>query len=191
MVYLYHYIPNSLTLLRMVSAPFLWHAILAHETVWALLLVTFAILSDVGDGYVARRLFVTSRAGTFLDPLADKMVVLAGFFALWQLHLVPLWVVLVIVVRDLFVTWLRTFLLHRGMPLRTSWMAKSKTALQFISLYALIIGAGMREGLHGESALLGFLYYLSVAVAVATAVSTVSYWYRLCAVICRVGRARE
>ncbi|MEI7580388.1 MAG: CDP-alcohol phosphatidyltransferase family protein [bacterium] len=191
MVYLYHYIPNSLTLLRMISAPFLWHAILMHETVWALVLVTFAIVSDVGDGYAARRLFVTSRAGTFLDPLADKVVVLAGFIALWQLHIVPLWVVLVIIVRDLFVTWLRTFLLRRGMPLRTSWMAKSKTALQFVSLYALIIGSGMREGLHAESGVMGCLYYLSVGVALATALSTMSYWYRLCAVLFRAGPGRE
>ncbi len=180
MVYLYKYIPNSLTLLRMISAPFLWVAINTHAFIYSMFLITFAIVSDFGDGYTARRFLVSSRMGSFLDPLADKLVILVAFIALWQQQRVSLWVVLVIALRDLGVTWLRTFFLRRGIVLRTSWFAKSKTAVQFVALYLFVIGMAYQQsfGVSGSLAQV-FFYRLGVGVAVITVASSLSYWYRL------------
>ncbi|MDQ5940698.1 MAG: hypothetical protein QG632_424, partial [Candidatus Dependentiae bacterium] len=89
MMLLYKYIPNILTVLRIVSAPFLWYAISTHAVGLALILITFAIVSDFGDGYIARRFFLSSRAGSFLDPLADKIVIICAFIALWQQQMMP------------------------------------------------------------------------------------------------------
>ena len=172
MVYLYQYIPNFLTFLRMVSAPFLWHAILSRNTLSALALLTFAVLSDFGDGYMARRLFITSRSGSFLDPLADKFVVLAAFYALWQLHIVPLWVVGIIAVRDVLVTWLRTFLLRRKISLRTTFLAKIKTAMQFAVLYVCVACLGMHQLPEN------LLYGVSLFIALITVLSALPYAYR-------------
>ena len=138
---LYRYIPNTLTLLRMASAPFLFCALQSHNMIAALVLVSFAIVSDMSDGYVARRLVVSSKSGSFLDPLADKAFIITAFAALCMQKIVPWWVLWVIIGRDMSVTWLRIFLLRRGVSLRTSWFAKSKTAFQFTALYVFIICA--------------------------------------------------
>ncbi len=167
MVYFYKHIPNTLTVLRILSAPFLWYAISTHAVGLALILITFAIVSDFGDGYIARRFFLSSRAGSFLDPLADKIVILCAFVALWQQQMMPWWVVFLVVWRDVAVTFLRTFMVRRGLVLKTSWFAKSKTVFQFFALYLFVLGAG-RYG--------SFFYWLSVATAAITVASSVSYW---------------
>jgi CDP-diacylglycerol--glycerol-3-phosphate 3-phosphatidyltransferase len=170
MTYLYKYIPNTLTILRIASAPFLWYAITVNATAAAVGLITFAIVSDFGDGYVARRFFVSSRAGSFLDPLADKIVIICAFIGLWQQQMMPLWVVFAVVWRDIAVTFLRMFLLNRGVSLRTSWFAKSKTAFQFCALYLFVLGLGH----HGS-----FFYWLSIVTAMITLLSSLSYWVSL------------
>ncbi|MDQ5890143.1 MAG: CDP-diacylglycerol---glycerol-3-phosphate 3-phosphatidyltransferase [Candidatus Dependentiae bacterium] len=170
MAHFYKHIPNILTLLRIASAPFLWYAMITHSVATALLLISFAIVSDFGDGYLARRFFLSSRAGSFLDPLADKVVIIAAFIALWQQHRMPLWVVMVVAGRDVAVTALRTYLANRGVSLKTSWFAKSKTAFQFCALYIFVLGAGSQGPI---------FYWLSVATAFITVASSASYWYRV------------
>jgi CDP-diacylglycerol--glycerol-3-phosphate 3-phosphatidyltransferase len=174
MIYFYRYLPNTLTLLRMVSAPFLCYAILLHEPLAAFMLITFAILSDMGDGYMARRLFVSSRAGSFLDPLADKAVIIAAFVALCQLRVMPWWVLMVVVWRDMLVTFLRIFLLRYGVTLKTSWFAKSKTAFQFIGLY-LFVGGLAYPQLATDRTWQQFFYSLSLLTAFLTVASAVGY----------------
>jgi len=161
------HIPNILTLLRILSAPFLWYAITVQAQSLALFLISFAIVSDFGDGYIARRFFLFSRAGSFLDPLADKMVILAAFIALWQQHMMPWWVLFVVLFRDVAVTLLRIFMVKRGVSLKTSWLAKGKTAFQFFALYVFVLGLG------GQSQ---FFYWLSLVTAALTVASSVSYW---------------
>ncbi len=169
------YIPNVLTVSRMLSAPFIWYAIVAQWTMVALILVTCAIVSDMGDGYIARRLFVSSRSGSFLDPLADKVFIIAAFCGLYSLHIVPWWVVMVVVLRDVLVTWLRIFLLRRGLALKTSWFAKSKTAFQFVALY-FFISANAYAVAYGAGWLPPSFYSLSVIIALLTVLSSVGYW---------------
>jgi len=138
MSFMYKYIPNSLTILRIIAAPFLWYCIMLHAAVPALLLLSLAALSDFGDGYLARRMNVTTRSGCFLDPLADKCVVLAAFGAFWLQDVIASWVLWTIVARDIAVTLVRLSMAKRGVFLKTSFLAKSKTAIQFLALYALI-----------------------------------------------------
>lgn len=167
MISLYKYVPNTLTVLRILSAPFLWYAITTEAKWFALFLISFAIASDFGDGYFARKFFLFSRAGSFLDPLADKIVIIAALTALWQHHVIPWWVVCVVVWRDIAVTLLRIFMVNRGMVLKTSWFAKTKTAFQFFALYLFVLG------MEHQSV---FFYWLSVATAVLTVASSASYW---------------
>jgi len=181
MVYrrIYKHIPNALTLLRILSGPLLWHVIMVRQQAAAFFLITFAILSDFGDGYLARRLFITSRAGCFLDPLADKVVIWCSFAALCAQQTMPWWVLAVIVARDVCITWLRSFMVARGLTLRTTFFAKAKTAVQFASLYIFIL-------LQGKAA--GAVYGLSLMVALLTVLSAASYLRVLLRFATRRGR---
>ena len=129
------YVPNALSISRIVLAP-VFLALLMLETFWgmffALAVFIVAAVSDWLDGQVARRYAVASRLGMFLDPLADKILVLGAFVALaWIVPtVVPWWAVVVIALRDVIVTTLRTIAEARDRPLRTIPMAKLKTGLQ-------------------------------------------------------------
>lgn len=182
-----HYVPNFLSFLRIIIAPALWYAIVYHQIASALLLLSVAALSDFGDGYFARRFKVVSATGTFLDPLADKVVVLAGFCAFWQLHLVAWWVVVVIAGRDVLVTVLRTLFLRAGTSMKTAWLAKIKTGLQFCALYLLILGSGIYHGVLLGS-LIGIterlsarylLWWIGVLTAAVSALSGLQYAVRV------------
>lgn len=158
----------------MASAPFLYSAIVLQQSLVAALLITFAIISDMGDGYMARRLFVSSRAGSFLDPLADKAVIIAAFIALCQLRVMPWWVLMVVVWRDMLITGLRMYLLRHGVTLKTSWFAKSKTAFQFVALY-LFVGALAYPNVATETIVQQFFYGLSLITAFLTVISAAGY----------------
>ena len=93
-------VPNSLTALRLCAAPFTALFIL-HNQDWAALGVfAFAGLSDALDGYLARKLGSASRFGVYLDPAADKLLMLASFVTLTMMGAVPLWLTAVVILRD-------------------------------------------------------------------------------------------
>lgn len=140
------FIPNAITIFRIVVTP-LVIVCLFRETMWAhsLAFVLFILgaLSDFADGYVARALKMKSRLGRFLDPIADKVLVLGTFFALAWLYpqQVPWWAVGIIALRDVLVTALRMIAESGGRSLRTMRTAKLKTALQlvFLGLFLLLL----------------------------------------------------
>ena len=98
-----------------------------------------AAVSDWYDGWYARRHGITSRFGTFFDPLADKIFIGAAFFAFSALGVVELWMVCVIVARDVVTTIMRLVADKRGQPLVTSRLAKWKTALQLVFLWYVVV----------------------------------------------------
>jgi cardiolipin synthase len=146
---------NVLTMSRIVLVAPLLYA-MGRNTVqgYALALALFAVASvtDFLDGRLARRYGQKTALGEFLDPLADKVLVIGVFvlFALLRNISVPLWVVGVVIFRDLFVTAMRVAAMRRGKPMRTERVGKIKTAVQMFSiivvLLLLLTGAVLRAG---------------------------------------------
>jgi len=138
------HVPNALTIIRMVVTPILLLLLFVDTLAaqaWALGLFVFASVSDWADGKLARHFGVGSRLGQFLDPIADKVLVLGTFTAL--IFVLPAdvawWLVAVIALRDLAVTILRIHLKRGGRVLTTSRHAKWKTAAQLTFLIAVLI----------------------------------------------------
>lgn len=138
------HVPNALTIIRMVVTPILLLLLFADSLAahaWALGLFVFASLSDWADGLVARRFGVGSRLGQFLDPVADKVLVLGTFAAL--IFILPddvaWWLVAIIAFRDLAVTVYRVQLKRSGRVLTTSRNAKWKTAAQLTFLISVLV----------------------------------------------------
>ncbi len=95
-------LPNVLSALRLVGVPvFLW-LLFNHQDVWAFVVLTASGISDYLDGKIARRFGLVSRLGQLLDPLADRLYVLSTLIALTLREVIPLWLLVVLVVRDLF-----------------------------------------------------------------------------------------
>lgn len=138
------YVPNALTIGRIVVTPIML-VLLFSETLFgiagALVLFILAAVSDYLDGKIARDYKVRSRFGQFLDPLADKVLVLGTFvvFAVLIPAIVPWWGVAIIALRDAVVTGLRSWAESTGRSLRTLPIAKAKTAVQITFLIAMLI----------------------------------------------------
>lgn len=138
------FVPNAITITRILVTPVLLVLLLSDTLlgqVWALGLFIFAAISDYLDGKLARSLQVGSRLGQFLDPFADKILVLGTFVALIVLipEVVPWWGVVLIALRDVGVTGLRTWAESHGRSLRTLPSARYKTAVQLVFLIAVLV----------------------------------------------------
>jgi len=135
-------LPNKLTVSRIILAP-VFLIVLLIEDVWArvlaLAIFIIAALTDLYDGYLARKTGVVTGFGKFMDPLADKILTSSAFVAFVALGYARVWMVLPIVIRELFITGLRSVAAYRGIMIRPSFMAKVKTFLQMVVI-VLILG---------------------------------------------------
>lgn len=134
--------PNQLTLLRILLTPVFLAFLFSQDPILrqvSLVVFILALLTDWYDGWVARRWGYVTRWGTFLDPLADKIVTSAALIAFVILDLAPAWAVWLIVLRDIAITLLRSYSEWKGKPFDTSRLAKTKTFLQFVVIYYILI----------------------------------------------------
>ncbi len=108
--------------------------------VWAAIVYGMAALTDLLDGYLARRLNVVSVLGKFLDPLADKLLVMASLIWMVPMGRIPPWAVVLLLAREISITGLRSIASSEGVVIAAGDGGKSKTALQMIGILCLIIG---------------------------------------------------
>jgi CDP-diacylglycerol--glycerol-3-phosphate 3-phosphatidyltransferase len=102
------------------------------------LIFTLASLTDWYDGWHARKYGQISRVGIFIDPLADKFLTSMAFIGFYILNIMPLWMVLIIVIRDMVITLLRSIKESKGITIKTSYSAKVKTFIQMFYIYLIV-----------------------------------------------------
>jgi cardiolipin synthase len=157
---------NQITIARIVLIPVFVIGLLQRAVVWPLLIFLFSAATDVLDGFIARRRGERTVLGSFLDPVADKLLLVSSFLTLAHLGLVPMWVFVVVFSRDflILVGWNIIYILTQNARLTPRWPGKSTTFLQMLSVILLLVLPG--------SASAHAVVWLMVA---ATAVSTVDY----------------
>lgn len=135
-------VPNLLTYARIAAIPFIL-SLIAHDSpkncVWAALLYSIAAVTDVLDGFLARISNQVSMIGKFLDPLADKLYALLLMVALIPMGRMPVWVVGVVLTRELAVTGLRAIAAGEGLIIDASDSAKMKTSFQIVGNVGLLV----------------------------------------------------
>ncbi|RPH92063.1 MAG: CDP-diacylglycerol--glycerol-3-phosphate 3-phosphatidyltransferase [Calditrichaeota bacterium] len=136
------HIPNILTVFRMVITPVFIFAFLQHGITWKLItlfIFVFSTITDKVDGHLARKYGWETSLGKFLDPLADKVLITSAFVCLIFFNYIDVWMVAVIVVRDVVVTWLRSYGLKVGRPVHTMEIARWKTGVQTVAIYIALV----------------------------------------------------
>jgi CDP-diacylglycerol--glycerol-3-phosphate 3-phosphatidyltransferase len=132
-------LPNQLTILRIILTPvFIYFMIggTAQSVLIGSVIFLLAAATDWYDGYFARRFNWITRWGQFMDPLADKILIAAALCIFAYLEYLHWWMVIVMIVRDFMITFLRIFALQLGKSIVTSFLAKVKT---FIEMAAILI----------------------------------------------------
>jgi len=135
------HLPNLLSALRLLAAPFTaWLILSGHDTA-SLLVFAAAGLSDGLDGFIARRWGVTSGFGAWLDPAADKLLMLFCFTALYAVNAAPFWLVAIVIGRDLVfaLAWGLIKLLGLGLATPTLFVGKVSTGVQVITILTLLL----------------------------------------------------
>lgn len=135
-------VPNSLTVFRIILTPIFLLLLISDSSFdkqLSLIVYFVAALTDWYDGWIARKYGTTSRAGKFLDPLADKILIIATLFGFVYLRLIDGWMVWVILARDVIITFLRTVAEYKDQPIVTSKSAQAKTFIEYIVIYYILI----------------------------------------------------
>ncbi|MBI64987.1 MAG: CDP-diacylglycerol--glycerol-3-phosphate 3-phosphatidyltransferase [Candidatus Marinimicrobia bacterium] len=173
-------IPNILSVSRILLAPlffvFLTTDIILY--VWLSIFIFFlGSLTDAVDGYIARKYKLESKFGKHLDPIADKVFIITSFFSLMYVmpDYVRIWMLLIIILRDVFVTYLRKISEYRGLDFKTNYFAKRKTLVQVITIH-LILLIYILEKYYAFKISLDIVYYLMIVSVSVTFLSGISYW---------------
>ena len=165
-------VPNVLTLLRILLVPVLVVALLDQTSdgdVLAAIVFAIASLTDAIDGYVARSRNAITTFGKLMDPIADKLLIVAALFSLVSLHRLAPWIAMVIVAREFAVTMTRMAAAPTGVVIAANWWGKVKTIVQVATIFLLI-------AFDSSPLWLDLLTYSMVAI---TVVSGVDYFFGL------------
>ena len=135
-------LPNVLTVLRILLVPVIVVALL-NETANGDLLAAFvfalASFTDAMDGYLARTRNAITNFGKLMDPIADKLLIIAALVALVSLNRLAAWVAMVIIARELTVTVTRMQANQQGVVIAANWWGKAKTIVQVVAIFLLIV----------------------------------------------------
>ncbi|MCD6653195.1 MAG: CDP-diacylglycerol--glycerol-3-phosphate 3-phosphatidyltransferase [Sulfurovum sp.] len=144
-------VPNILAFIRLLLAPLMFFLLVDRDNSlladihfsWldymAAFLFVIASATDFFDGYIARTFDQITTLGKILDPLADKMLTLAGFLGLMMLDRASEWAIFLIITRELFITGLRVSAAGEGLDIAASWMGKVKTVAQMVAIGFLLM----------------------------------------------------
>jgi CDP-diacylglycerol--glycerol-3-phosphate 3-phosphatidyltransferase len=135
-------LPNILTMLRIAAIPLLAGLLLSPSReagFWAAAVFALASITDWLDGYLARRMGIVTVFGKFLDPIADKLIVMAAMIMILPFGRVPAWIVLVILGREIIITGLRGIASSEGIVIQASDLGKFKTIFQIVAILGLLL----------------------------------------------------
>lgn len=135
-------IPNILTMARIAAIPLLAALLMSPSQpagFWAAAVFSLASVTDWLDGYLARRMGIVTIFGKFLDPIADKLIVMAALIMILPFGRVPAWMVLVILGREIIITGLRGIASSEGIVIQASDLGKFKTIFQLVAIIGLLL----------------------------------------------------
>lgn len=136
-------LPNKLTLLRIIMIPVfvvLLYLDFPFNNLVALAVFILASITDTLDGYIARKYNLITNFGKFMDPIADKLLVTAAMLVFVDWHMMPAWVVIVVVAREFIVSALRLVAANNGRVIAAGWSGKVKTASTMVCICIMLLG---------------------------------------------------
>ena len=188
------FIPNLLTIIRIILVPIfvlLINSELENPYFFALLIFLLASITDYFDGKLARKFQVVSKFGVFMDPLADKILVITSFVVFLNIELLSNiifpWMVGLILFRDLSVTLLRVLMKRADITMVTSKVAKFKTGLQLSAIIILLLLLSVNTMIPMQT-FSNYLRYFMIMLTLFTVYTGIDYYYRNLKIIINTSR---
>ncbi len=143
------YLPNIISVLRLFLAPFIIWLIVSGNMLGAFAVFVLAGISDALDGFIARRFNMQTELGAYLDPIADKALLMGSYVALGFLNYLPAWLAILVVSRDVLIIGgvMLSWLMSRPVAVRPSKLSKLNTVMQIALAVLVLAENGMKLGL--------------------------------------------
>ena len=154
-------IPNYLTIIRLILVPIIFALILYEHYTMAIIVYIIANLTDVLDGYIARKFNLISDFGKLMDPLADKITQVGTILALILKGIIPFWILIIISLKEITMIVVASVLFKKKIvTVHSKWYGKAATVLLFIAIVFTLLS----EKITVLSNITIYLYYLSIAM---------------------------
>ena len=156
------HIPNILTLCRFILIPFIFGFILEKNFLMAFIFLTISGLTDVLDGFIARKYNFITNFGKLIDPLADKCTQISTLIALSWINIIPFWFLMVVFLKEAIMIAGASFLYGKNLVVSSRWYGKLATVLFYIAIVCSFIINYFNLGLSFDN----YIYYLALAATI-------------------------
>lgn len=170
-------VPNVITLGRVILVPVVFWLLLTGETKLAFFVFLLAGVSDAVDGFIAKRFGLATELGAYLDPLADKLLLVSVFVALGVMGALPSWLVIAVVSRDILIVIgvMLSWVLDHPMRIQPLAVSKANTAAQILLAATVLADEGFHLGF-GDVRFV--LVWITGALTVASLAAYLRAWFR-------------
>lgn len=170
------FIPNMLTIIRFLMIPIILYAVVIGDYLAAFILFTISGITDIADGFIARKFNLISNFGKLMDPLADKLTLISMLAILVIQNIIPVWILVVVVLKEIIMVCGASFLYGKDVVVYSRWYGKLATVLFYIAIVAsLLIKQFNVSNIFGNFDL--YLYYLALIATIFALVMYVKSLY--------------
>lgn len=155
-------VPNILTMLRFIFIPFIVLALYYDKFVLAFLLLTLSALTDVLDGFIARKFNFVTDFGKLMDPLADKATQITILITLALKHTIPFWILCIIAFKEFMMIAGASFLYGKDMVVSSKWYGKLTTVVFYLAIVSSLVIGNFNINTNFDT----YLYYFGIILTI-------------------------
>lgn len=174
-------IPNALTIVRFILIPFIVYFILTGQYISGFIILTISGLTDVLDGFIARKFNFITNFGKLIDPLADKTTQIAVLASLTFKGIIPLWILLIVFLKEFIMISGASFLYGKKLVVSSRWYGKLATVLFYVAIVCSLFIEYWNTSINPSSPLYGFddyVYYLAILTTVFSLIMYFKQFYQ-------------
>ena len=153
------HVPNMLTIMRFIIVPFIVVFALHGNYIVAAIFLVLSGITDVLDGYIARKFNFITDFGKLMDPLADKCTQVATLIVLVVQQIIPLWILIIVLIKEFLLVVGASFLYGKDLVVSSKWYGKISTVLFYVAIFMSMMFRQFNLDLSFDT----YIYYLAVA----------------------------
>ena len=170
---MFKHIPNILTIIRFILIPFIVYAIFTQQFILAFAIFTISGITDVADGFIARKFNLISNFGKLMDPLADKLTQISTLASLALANIIPIWILIIVLIKEFIMIVGASFLYGKDVVVYSKWYGKLATVLFYV---AIVLSLILRQfNLEGFWKNLDLIFYTLALVSTLFALISFKY----------------
>lgn len=136
---MFKHVPNILTIIRFLLIPFIVYFIFTQQFILAFVFFTISGITDVADGFIARKFNLVSNFGKLMDPLADKLTQISTLGSLALVNIIPIWILIIVLIKEFIMIVGASFLYGKDVVVYSKWYGKLATVLFYVAIVLSLI----------------------------------------------------